>query len=116
MCDKNCSTTSCPFAYTEESEQAQNYGCLPTPFQIMAMRIVHGKTWACHSDNSKPCIGGLKNVRNHGFDNSVIDQILITEETVTSELISYTDEQANQITQKHADLLRVKFEKIENKR
>jgi hypothetical protein len=92
MCNKDCTKTACPFAYTDESETIQNYGCLPTPLEIVAMRVIHGKTWACHSDNSKPCVGGLKEVRKKGFDNCVIDNNLITESNLTKELLTYKDE------------------------
>lgn len=94
MCDKNCSTTSCPFAFTDESETIQNYGCLPTPFEIVTMRVLKGKTWACHSNPSKPCVGGLKAVREFGYDNKIIDIKLVTEENITKNLVEYTDSEA----------------------
>jgi hypothetical protein len=97
MCNKKCSETGCPFAFTEESEKIQNYGCLPEPFEIMTMRIVHGKTWACHSDPTKPCIGGLKAVREAGFDNRILDKVLVNESTVTKELVSYSQDDAEKI-------------------
>ena len=110
MCDKNCSTTSCPFAYTDESENIQNLGCLPTPFEIVSMRVLKGKTWACHSDNSKPCVGGLKAVREFGYDNSVIDQQLVTELNLTAELLQFSQEQANTIN----DNRRAKYKQDHN--
>lgn len=79
MCNVNCSSTSCPFAFTELSEQVQNYGCLPTPHEIVQMRVKHGKTWACHSDPSKPCIGGIKHLKKKGLPHQVIDARLLTE-------------------------------------
>ena len=95
MCRKECSTTSCPFAFTDESETIQNYGCLPTSMQIIAMRVLQGKTWACHSDNTKPCLGGLKYLNKFGYDNSIIDPVLITEENFTRELGNFTDADLN---------------------
>lgn len=78
-CTKECSTIgSCPFSYTDESEQAQNYGCLPTPYEIMLMRVVHGKTWACHSNSTQPCLGAINNLKNKGHEYKVIDTRLIT--------------------------------------
>lgn len=78
-CTKECSTTSCPFAYTDESETIQNYGCLPTPQEIMNMRINHGKTWACHSNPTQPCVGAIQTLKQKGLDYKVIDSALLTE-------------------------------------
>ncbi len=80
MCTKNCQKTTCPFAYTEESEVIQNYGCLPTPHQILTMRVEHGKTWACHSEPDKPCAGALRTLQERGLPYKVIDAQLVTEE------------------------------------
>ena len=80
MCNKECSTEgSCPFSFTEESEQAQNYGCLPTPMDIVNMRVSHGKTWACHENNKIPCKGALRCMMEEGVDCRVIDKNLVTE-------------------------------------
>jgi hypothetical protein len=49
---------TCPFNDTEESIQAQNYGCLPTPQDIMNGKNFANKEWRCHSDESLIC-GGL---------------------------------------------------------
>lgn len=83
MCNnpEQCSSIgSCPFAPTEESAIAQNYGCLPTPIQIAAMRVENGKTWACHSDPSKPCLGALKWLKERNLPYKVIETQLITED------------------------------------
>lgn len=76
---KHCSELgSCPFAYTNESEEAQNYGCLPAPIDIMGMRIFHDKTWACHSDETKPCLGAINQLKKDGFHFKVVDKELLT--------------------------------------
>jgi len=82
MCQstKLCSEDSCPFAFTEESEKIQNYGCLPTPYEIMQMRIKNGKTWACHTNPRKPCLGSLELLKERGHPYKVIDKNLVTEE------------------------------------
>lgn len=67
------------FAYSGMSETVQNYGCLPTPQEIVVMRIKHGKTWACHEDPSKPCQGALDHLRREGHQFKVIDPKLVTE-------------------------------------
>ena len=74
-----CSATSCPLAFTDESEVIQNYGCLPSPAEILDMRVKSGKTWACHSNHKKPCLGGLLFIRDKGYDFKVVDSKLVTE-------------------------------------
>jgi hypothetical protein len=71
MCSAKCHKTSCPFAYTDESEQIQNYGCLPTPLEIINMRVTHNRTWACHSDTTKPCIGAIRRLKELRLPHSV---------------------------------------------
>tara|TARA_B100000749_G_C18441570_1_gene472422 strand:+ start:663 stop:1007 length:345 start_codon:yes stop_codon:yes gene_type:complete len=109
MCDKNCQSTSCPFAFTDESESIQNYGCLPTPYEIIGMRVFHNKTWACHSDPSKPCAGGLNFLKENDFDARIIDKDLVTETNLTKELVALTPEQWEHI---HAQLSRVRQESV----
>jgi len=70
----------CPFDFfAEKTEIIQNYGCLPTPHEIMKMRIIHGKTWACHSDTTKPCVGALSHLKKVGFEYKMIDDVLVDE-------------------------------------
>lgn len=79
MCDKTCS--GCPFAFTEESEQIQNYGCLPTPREIVRMKVEFGKTWSCHKDPKKPCAGAIEHLKEKGLNYKMDDKELVTEES-----------------------------------
>lgn len=74
-----CSTEgSCPFSFSDESEIVQGYGCIPTPYDIIQMRQKHGKTWACHSNPDKPCLGALNYMKQKQLPYKVIDTKLIT--------------------------------------
>jgi hypothetical protein len=79
VCDLESEHCSCPFAWwTEKSSQAQNYGCLPTPLEIVTMRVKYGKTWACHDDPTTPCIGAIEYLKEKNIPYKVIDTKLIT--------------------------------------
>lgn len=70
MCNKECN--GCPFNFfSEESEQAQNYGCLPTPYDIKAIYEKLDGIWGCHETstedgNLKPCIGFINWMASKG--------------------------------------------------
>ena len=53
----------CPFNFTEESEYAQNMGCLPSPADILEQHKAHGKNWACH-ESLKLCKGFVRKAKN----------------------------------------------------
>ncbi len=97
MCDKKCHEDGCPFAFTEESEKIQNYGCLPEPFDIVAMRVIKGKTWACHSDNNKPCLGALKFMKERNIECKIIDTTLINEKNIHPEHVEFTLHEAERV-------------------
>lgn len=79
MCNKECS--GCPFAFSEESEKIQDYGCLPTHIEIVRMRVDFGKTWACHADPKKPCAGAIAHLKEKGLPYQMIDKTLATEQS-----------------------------------
>ena len=70
----NCNGDGCPVNFGNEmTEYSQNMGCLPTPYDIAKMRAVEGKTWSCHADISKPCIGGIYLCKSLGLPTKVIE-------------------------------------------
>lgn len=72
--------SNCPFADNEYSCQAQNTGCLPSPYEIVQMRILNGKTWSCHDNPSVPCTGGIRHLKELSLPHKVIDPKLATED------------------------------------
>lgn len=70
---------SCPFSGTDSSEQAQNYGCLPSPYEIVQMAVKHGRKWACHDNPEKPCKGAIQHIAEQKIDVTYIDAPLVTE-------------------------------------
>jgi len=83
MCDGACinkgEESACPFAFNEYSETTQNYGCLPTPYEIVTMRVTHDKTWACHDNPEIPCLGAINYLKEKGLPHKVVDKELLTE-------------------------------------
>ncbi|WP_216833402.1 hypothetical protein [Bacillus velezensis] len=72
---------SCPFSHSEEAEMAQNYGCLPTPQQIVEMKEKSGHNWACHSDETILCGGFAKYIKRNRPDLNINEGQLISYET-----------------------------------
>lgn len=71
--------SACPFAFTDQSEMVQNYGCLPEPLEIVTMREKHGRTWACHENPEKPCAGAIAYLKKEGKPHTVTHP-LVTEQ------------------------------------
>ncbi|GAA4878959.1 hypothetical protein GCM10023310_68820 [Paenibacillus vulneris] len=61
----------CPFAFTDASEEFQNYGCLPSPWDIIQMKRKSGHNWACHENENKLCQGLKDHVQYHQENNCV---------------------------------------------
>lgn len=67
----------CPFDFcAEATDIAQNYGCLPSPHEIVTMRVDHSKTWACHSNDKKACVGALNYLHSANKPFKVITPLL----------------------------------------
>lgn len=64
-CDSMC--RGCPFAMTEESEQAQNYGCLPSIATIFNLMKIHNSNWSCHEQDGKMCSGYIAMCRDRNI-------------------------------------------------
>lgn len=77
----------CPFAFTDASEEVQNYGCLPTPYEIIQMKRKSGHNWSCHSNEKVICKGFVDHVKwinENGYVNDLKDI-----DTSKGNLISY---------------------------
>lgn len=61
----NCHKTVCPFAFTPESEQAQSYGCLPTPHEFIKAWTNMQLVVSCHEDITRKCVGFLIYAKEH---------------------------------------------------
>lgn len=58
---------ACPFAFTEESEQVQMIGCLPSPYELTSLQRDQGKNWCCHEDEARPCAGQVVYCHEEGI-------------------------------------------------
>lgn len=63
---RSCAT--CPFrdGETEDATTAQNYGCLPSWFDMVEMFDLNGIAMSCHGNDKKACQGlaGVRDVTN----------------------------------------------------
>ena len=59
---------ACPFNCNEISEQAQNYGCLPSLYEIMNIKREHGYNWECHDGTGVVCGGFVAFARDLNID------------------------------------------------
>jgi len=74
---KKCSNLeecpACPFNYTsEESQLASNYGCLPSPKDIIEIFEKTNNIWACHDNPEVPCKGAINYLKNKNLSNQPI--------------------------------------------
>jgi hypothetical protein len=58
----------CPFNINEISEQAQNWGCLPAPYEIMNIKRDYGFNWECHAGTGVMCGGFVAVCRDEHID------------------------------------------------
>lgn len=80
-CNGTGGCMTCPFAVTDESEQVQNYGCLPEPYQIIDMKKKSGHNWACHDDETVVCGGLAKRLKDDFPSLSIKEGNLISYDT-----------------------------------
>lgn len=55
MCTNDCQ--DCPFEFSERSDIAQNYGCLPEPSDFIRIKEQTNLNMSCHADENKICKG-----------------------------------------------------------
>ncbi len=65
-CNDDC--LGCPFNCNEISEQAQNWGCLPAPYEILNIKRNHGYNWECHAGTGSVCSGFVAACRDENID------------------------------------------------
>ena len=81
MCKNECN--GCPFNFfSEESNQAQNYGCLPEPYHVKAVYDELGGVWGCHEtseedNNLAPCTGFIQWMASKGTPIKIKDKPIV---------------------------------------
>lgn len=55
----------CPWSDTPESEQAQNYGCLPTANDMVRLNA-SGSALSCHENDGAICRGLAAHIKDSG--------------------------------------------------
>lgn len=60
----------CPFneGLTDEASRAQNYGCLPTAYDIIRLKRDTGHNWACHDNENATCAGLCHSAKEQSLD------------------------------------------------
>lgn len=83
---------TCPFAFTDASEEVQNYGCLPEPRDIIRMKRESGHNWGCHYTDDVKCKGFTEHVEWMGkFEPNKHLDTLSDIDTSVGGVISYED-------------------------
>lgn len=70
--------SGCPFGYSEQTEQAQNYGCLPTPIEMIKTYVIDRRTLSCHSNEKIPCRGLTASLAKAGITLATRDRPIWT--------------------------------------
>lgn len=76
---KGCVT--CPFSENDGAEELLNYGCLPTPYDILKMKKESGHNWACHYNENSLCRGLVEHNEKYNSDLNLTTGNLISYET-----------------------------------
>ncbi|MFP7486270.1 hypothetical protein SFC65_19090 [Priestia filamentosa] len=65
---RSAGCVTCPFSFSEEAEIVQNYGCLPSAYDIMQMKEKSGHNWACHGNETVLCQGFADHIKQYRSD------------------------------------------------
>lgn len=103
---------TCPFSYNDEADQAQNYGCLPTRYDIIEMKEKSGHNWACHYDETVLCGGFARHLMENRPDLNVKEGGLISYDDWANEgeMTAIVNAFNRQIEQLRGELIQLKGE------